>query len=46
MHDVALVEWLCVGGCNPNVADVHGDYPIILATQKGMFDRHVTMMVR
>lgn len=41
-HGIELVRWLCDRGSRPLHADVHGDYPITLAAQKGtMFDHSV-----
>ncbi|UJR18742.1 hypothetical protein I4U23_005648 [Adineta vaga] len=34
-HGIDLVKWLCDRRSLPMSADVNGDYPIILATQKG-----------
>ncbi|UJR24252.1 hypothetical protein I4U23_027219 [Adineta vaga] len=34
-HGIDLVKWLCDRRSLPISADVNGDYPIILATQKG-----------
>ena len=35
-HGVDLVTLLCECGSKPNVPDVNGDYPIMLATKRGM----------
>ena len=34
-HGVDLVRWLCEWGSVPTLYDIHGDYPIIQATEKG-----------
>ncbi|CAF1073909.1 unnamed protein product [Adineta ricciae] len=34
-HGIDLVRWLCDRRSLPTSADINGDYPIILATQKG-----------
>ena len=36
-HGIDLVKWLCECGSSPMTADINGDYPIILATEKGQF---------
>jgi ankyrin repeat protein len=38
-HGFDLVKWLCDRSSLPNSADINGDYPIILATQKGILSR-------
>ena len=35
-HDIDLVQWLCDRGSLPMHTDINGDYPITLASQKGM----------
>ena len=39
-HDINLVTWLCDRGSLPMLGDVNSDYPVTLATQKGMVWRH------
>ncbi|CAF2906024.1 unnamed protein product [Rotaria sp. Silwood2] len=34
-HGADLVTWLCECGSTPTICDINGDYPIILATEKG-----------
>ncbi|CAF1347149.1 unnamed protein product [Adineta ricciae] len=34
-HGIELVTWLHAGGSVANKADINGDYPIILATERG-----------
>ena len=38
-HGIDLVKWLCDCGSSPMLADINGDHPIILATEKGKFSR-------
>jgi ankyrin repeat protein len=38
-HDIDLVTWLCDRRSLPMSADINGDYPIILAAQKGILFR-------
>lgn len=35
-HDIDLVTWLCDRGSLPMSSDANGDYPIMIATQKGI----------
>lgn len=35
-HGIELVQWLCQRGSTPTIADINGDFPIILAVEKGM----------
>jgi ankyrin repeat protein len=36
-HGIDLVSWLCIRGSAPTFADIDGNYPIIEATEKGMY---------
>ncbi|CAF4320193.1 unnamed protein product, partial [Rotaria sordida] len=34
-HGVNIVKWLCESGADWKVADIHGQYPITEAAEKG-----------
>lgn len=40
-HGIDLVTWLCECGSVPTTCDNHGDYPIMLAVEKGKLNGHV-----
>jgi ankyrin repeat protein len=36
-HGIDLVSWLCIRGSEPTFADIDGNYPILEATEKGIY---------